>query len=273
MKQIYFSILSVFLLVACQKAGPKVQPGASPNFGNYPQTSMTIKEEGQLIGGPSAQGRVGGVLLENDLIRVIIQKPSATAGIGTFGGTIIDADRVRSAGELGNDHFGELFPLVNVEWTVNYYDYQVVLDGDAKVLRAQGIIDTYDYLDIDFITEVATTFTGQPLYFDDQFDDRRDPFNLEPNVRNVDPQVVTEYRLEPGKPYVRIDTTFTNLGSTPAKMPVGDFIVAGGALGLLIPGQGYSPSLMTQVDADTPRVLLVGLPGVDVSYGYFYDFS
>ena len=48
--------------------------GMNPNFSGFPDTPFTIYEEGQLIGGPTAQGRIGDVLLANDRIRVIIQK-------------------------------------------------------------------------------------------------------------------------------------------------------------------------------------------------------
>ncbi|MBI4125280.1 MAG: hypothetical protein HY466_05055, partial [Deltaproteobacteria bacterium] len=82
---------------------------------SVPDTPLTIRDRSQLIGGPAAQGRLGDVLLSNDKIRVIIQKPSKNAGIGSFGGTIIDAYH---AGGGEGDQWGELFPMVNVEWTI-----------------------------------------------------------------------------------------------------------------------------------------------------------
>ena len=267
-----FSLCALILLASCTGKKAIEGGGLSPNFGATPKTALTITDESQLLGGPAAQGRVGDVLLANDQIRVIIQKPSKNAGIGSFGGTIIDADR-----GIGNqDNFGELFPLVNVEWTVNYTDFDVIndgADGSAKILRANGLIDVYDYLDVDFIGEVATTLVGQPLYFADRFDDLRDPFRVDADLRNIDPHVVTDYRLDPGTNYVRIDTTFSNTGDKPVAMPVGDYIVGGGQVSVFIPGMGYTPQLITQAQGDAPAVLFPGFPGVDISYGYFYDLS
>jgi len=250
--------------------------GPSPNVSGYPDTPFTIKDESQLIGGPVAQGRVGDVLLQNDKIRVIIQKPAKNAGLFSFGGIIIDADRVRSPGEAGHDEFGSIFPLVNIEWTINYSNYEVTgtgEDGGPKILRAYGKIDVYDYLDLDFVSEVAQGIAGQPITFSRRFDDRGDPFTVYDNLKGISPDVVTEYRLDPGTNYVRMDTTFKNQGDTDALMPVGDIINGSGELNLLIPGLGFSPDLMTQAAGDTPALIYSGFDGVDVSYGYFYDLT
>lgn len=246
----------------------------TPDFSVYPDTPFTIHDERDLIGGPVAQGRVGDVLLKNDRIRVIIQKPAKNSGVNSFGGNIIDADQVRSSGEAGQDNFGSLFPLINVEWTVNYYNYEVVSegsDGSPKVLRAYGRIDAYDYLDLDFIGEVAQGIVGQPLSYSNRFDDRRDPFDIYDDLMGLSHEVVTDYTLEPGKNYVRIDTTLANKGGEGVKLPVGQFINGSGQLSMLIPGMGFTPDLMTQVGGATPAIIYAGFDGVDVSYGYFFD--
>lgn len=245
----------------------------SPTGLSAPDTPLTIRENSQLIGGPAAQGRLGDVLLSNNKIRVIIQKPSKNAGIGSFGGTIIDAYH---AGGEGKDQWGELFPMVNVEWTINYYTYEVPAgmdgsNGGAQVLRAEGIIDTYDYLDLDWIADAASAVLNQQVAFADRFDDRRDPFQVNEELRDLPPEVVTEYRLDPGKNYVQIDTTFANPSDHPIAFPVGEFLVGGGALQLLIPGVGFAPEAAQQIGNPTPAVIYSGFDEGDVSYGYFYD--
>ena len=244
-----------------------------PNFSGYPDTPFTIRDAKDLIGGPVAQGRVGDVLLKNERIRVVIQKPRKNSGVNSFGGNIIDADLVRSSG-AGQDNFGSIFPLVNIEWTVNYHNYEVLSegkDGGPKVLRAYGKIDAYDYLDLDFIGDVAQGVAGIKIAFNNRFDDRDNPFSIYEDLKAVSWDVTTDYTLEPGKNFVRIDTTFSNVGEVDAKFPVGQFINGSGQNSILVPGVGFTPDLMTQVGTNTPAVIYAAFDGVDVSYGYFYD--
>jgi hypothetical protein len=247
----------------------------SPDFSDYPKTPFTIYDESDLIGGPVAQGRIGDVLLSNDRIRVVIQKPSKNSGLNSFGGNIIDADLLRD-GKEGYDNFGSLFPLVNIEWTVNYYNYEVISTGEngsPKTLRAYGKIDVYDYLDLDFIGEVAEAIVGQRIQFSNRFDDRRNPFEIYDDLKGVSREVVTDYILEPGKNYVKIETTYMNDGDGEARMPVGQFLNGSGEVSTLVPGVGFSPDLMTQVGTNTPAVIYAAFPGAKVSYGFFYDAS
>jgi hypothetical protein len=85
-------------------------------------SARRVEARHELIGGPRALGEVGDWLLENDQIRVIVQDQGFSRGFGVFGGSLIDADRVRpsttvgqSAGGTGNDMFGELFPAFFLE--------------------------------------------------------------------------------------------------------------------------------------------------------------
>lgn len=71
-----------------------------------------------LIGGPAALSQVGDFLLKNDKIRFIVGGPEHSWSFGVYGGSVIDADLVRSDGRFqagaGKDAFGELFPTVNL---------------------------------------------------------------------------------------------------------------------------------------------------------------
>lgn len=266
-------LLLILALPAC--SGGKGGVG-DPHFSSTPKTPFTIDDESQLMTGPLAQGRIGDALLQNDKIRVVIQKPSKNAGVNSFGGNIIDADRVRSSQEKSYDQFGSIFPFINIEWTANYYNYEVINDGKedgVKILRAYGKLDVYDYLDLDFVGEVAEGAVGQMLTFSRRFDDRGNPFEIYDDMKGLDHEIVTDYILADGTNYVRIDTTLKNNGDDPVSIPVGDVVNGSGELHFLIPGVGFSPDLMTQAGADTVGLVYEGLDGIDVSYGYFYEFS
>ena len=272
LRPIIIVVAATLLFAACSGGS---REAVDPNVSGYPDTPFTIRSEKDLIGGPVAQGRVGDVLLKNDRIRVIIQKPRKNAGLNSFGGNIIDADLVRSGGS-GQDNWGALFPLVNVEWTVNTTTYEVIAegkDGGKKVLRARGTIDVYDYLDVDFIGDAAKGVAGVEIVFPNRFDDGRNPFEIYDDLRGLSREVTIDYTLEPGKNVVKIETTFTNNGEEDARFPVGVFINGSGQNSTLVPGVGFSPDLMTQIGTNTPAVLYAAYDGVDVSYGYFYDAS
>lgn len=74
--KISFRFLCIFaLLLFTSCSGSKGGHLFNSDGSLYPVTPFTITDDSQLIGGPVAQGRVGDVLLQNDRIRVIIQKP------------------------------------------------------------------------------------------------------------------------------------------------------------------------------------------------------
>ncbi|MDO8493770.1 MAG: carboxypeptidase regulatory-like domain-containing protein, partial [Deltaproteobacteria bacterium] len=271
MKKLLLSFLVLSIAACSQNKGEEGIPLASVGV---PETPLTIHDPSQLIGGPMAQGRVGDVLLSNSKIKVIIQKPTKNAGIGSFGGTIIDAYPANK--KEGQDQWGEIFPMVNIEWTVNAYNYEVPAgmegkEGGPQVLRTQGRIDVYDYLDLDWVADAASAVLNSQISFADRFDDRRDPFKVHDELRDLSPEVMTEYRLDPGTNYVQIKTTFSNPSKQTISFPVGEFLVGGGALQLLIPGLGFSPPPTAGIGDNTSAVIYAAFDDGDVSYGYFYN--
>lgn len=273
MVKLYKILLLGLLLTACHGQQDSLN-SFSPALVGPPETPFTIHDPSQLIGGPIATGRMGDVLLENDKIRVIIEQPGKTPWVANFGGGIVDADLVRESG-VGEDNFGFMHPIINIEWSVNVYNYEVVADGKdggPKILRTYGAIDVFDYLDLDFLSPIAKAITGQTLYYDSQFDDATDPFNLT-ELRSVNTNVMTDYILEPGTNYVRIETTFENLGGEDTTFLVGDFVNGSGQVMFLVPGMGFTPEMTPQIQGNTPALIYVGFEGTNVSYGYFYDIS
>ncbi|MBI2342733.1 MAG: CehA/McbA family metallohydrolase [Deltaproteobacteria bacterium] len=254
-------------------------------------TPYTVQSSHQLIGGPQSAGREGDVILSNDIIRLVIQQYGRYPGISSFGGNIIDADWVRPSMQ-GEDQFGYMWPLVNIEWTINGLDIMafesfdldqflggtltpladMLPDGETPVIVVRGVIDVYDYLDLDFLEPIAHATTGQTISYDPQFDDLFAPFQSTA-LRGIRPETYTLYRLPKHESYVEITTTIFNDGDEPVTMPVGDFLNGSGALQLLIPGLGFSPPLEEQLLGDTPAVIYVADTTSLVSYGYFYRFE
>lgn len=121
-----------------------VLPLAGAGCGEDPEPvaqAMVISERDELIGGPSALGQVGDVLIQNDLIRVIIHDAGFSRGSGIFGGDVLDVDLRRPVEEgdrvegNGHDAFGELFPALFFQ-AAAVDTVEVVSDGsDAGVSR------------------------------------------------------------------------------------------------------------------------------------------
>lgn len=225
-----------------------------------------------VISGPLSQGAVGDILLQNDQVRLTVQKPTRNSGVALFGGNIIDADRFRPSSQPGQDQFGVFFPLINLSWTANYQRLEIINADFANgpvVVRATGILDVYDYIQTNIIVPFAKIFAGADLGFSDQFDDSFNPFKNIIAVRDLNPIVVTDYTLKSDASYVIVETKFRNNGEAPIKMPVGDWVNGSGTLELFVPGNGF---VRTQ-QVDNAKALIYGgmEDNVGVSYGYFYN--
>lgn len=99
----------------------------------------------QAVGGPKAVAREGDLVLENDHARIAILSARNSLGPGLYGGSIVDADILRSdprygAGQ-GRDQLAELFPTVNMNVAHPPEGAVEILsdgsDGEA-VVRMQG---------------------------------------------------------------------------------------------------------------------------------------
>lgn len=274
-----FIFLSLF---SCGGNGGGGSSGISgvfgPNVSGDPflfRGAGVIGDSQYLIGGPLAQGRVGDILLQNDKIRLILQKPRRNAGVPLYGGNIIDADILRPKNEPGNDHFGITFPLVNVSWTPFYQKLEVLNSDFANgpvVVRATGVLTVYDYIQTSIIVPFAHIVKNVQLFFPDQYNDVLNPFQNMPKLQKISTTIVTDYILRSDRNYLIIQTHFLNNGDKPVAMPIGDWLNGVGGLETFVPRQGFTGQGLYSPDGGAPAVIFSGLETTTgVSYGYFYD--
>lgn len=233
-----------------------------------------IGENKYLIGGNIAMGRTGDVLLQNDKIRLVIQKPRRNAGVPLYGGNIIDADITRGKGEKGQDNFGITFPLINVSWTPFYKKLEILNADFANgpiIVRATGVLDVYDYIQTSIIVPFAKAFSNAPLYFPEQFDDVLNPFANMPKLRKVSTTVVTDYVLRSDRNYLIIQTHLFNTGTEPIGIPFGDWLNSSGTLETFTPFTGFTGQ-GAYMDDSVPALTFPAMEtDVKVSYGLYFD--
>ena len=163
---------------------------AGCNDGDALLRAKQIESQTELIGGPTARGKLGDFLLENDRIRAIVAGYGATWAAGIFGGTLVDLDLRRTRAEYayghGKDAFAESFPTLNLiivdpeselrrlqpkdgggfEMVLDEARIEVVKDGsdgEQAVVRVQGaggyLFDVLKYLNRGFLD----SFLNAPL--------------------------------------------------------------------------------------------------------------
>lgn len=181
-----------------------------------------ITDAGDLIEGPLAHGRVGDWLIENSLVRFIVQDVAQRdmLSVGGFGGNVIDLELKSNP---GNDNFIEIQPMLNLETVQNAQTIEVVNDGQdgtPAILRTCGPDDLLDFVN------PSSTIRDAGITVDPNLDD---------NDQSV--ESCTEYRLDPhvdpATPpirWLRMETTVANVGSQTELMLVGDWYNPGGQL-------------------------------------------
>ena len=185
-----------------------------------------------LIGGPSALGEIGDFLLENDKIRVIIQDKGFSRGFGVYGGSLIDADRVRPTrpgdadGGQGRDVFGEFFPISFVEALVpdDVRVHRSGADGGPAVVRVTGYGGN-------FLT-LTRTLNHVILNSHELPDDPLDALNINNLVGDPKLRYQVDYSLSPGKRFVDIKVRVENLSDDVLYMPPETGKLLLGVLGL-----------------------------------------
>ncbi len=183
------------------------------------------------VDGPNSRCRVGDYLLSNDKIRVVVQdiQRNYLGGIGQFGGQIIDADLVRTVG-ADRDNFEEWAVSLNVESTAHYTSITVLNDGSnggPAVIRATGVDDLLDLLNPSSV--IADFGILLPPTVDD--------FDIPVTVH-------TDYILEPGASFVRVDTTVQNTDVSSLDIFFGEFLNGSGQVELFQSGYGFGEPLI-----------------------------
>ena len=217
------------------------------------------------VGGPMSRCRLNDYLIRNDKIRVIIQDIQRNLfGIGQFGGQIIDGDIVRTSGP-DRDSFEEWSISLNIESTAHYTALTIVNDGSdggPAILRATGVDDLLDFINP---SSVVASF-GFPL-----------PASA--NDNNIPVTVSTDYILEPGTNYVRVETTVQNLGATLLSLFFGEYIDGSGQIEMFQPGYGFGEPLVGTRCPVAGHLNLCNFTaysgfadGDGVSYGYIHNF-
>ncbi|MCP5467917.1 MAG: hypothetical protein H7A32_01445 [Deltaproteobacteria bacterium] len=253
-----------------------IEPGVfGPNVSGTPDEfrgAGIINQEEFLIGGPLARGIQGDILIQNDKVRFVIKQPGRMAGIGSYGGHVVDADLFRPKSEPGQDNFGFIYPLLNIAWTTNCPRIEIVNDkfeNGAVTVRTVCSLDVYDYIMTKVITMFARISEGEDiiLNYDERFDDALDPFNFYEDLRAVNPVVVTDYTLKEGSSYLIMETKIENRSEDKVPFPVGDWVNGSGPFEMFVPQQGFVNSALV----DKPYALVYQKLEDDakVSYGYF----
>jgi hypothetical protein len=266
-------------------------------------SARLITNRAQLVGGDRALGDVGDYLLENDKVRIVIQKPGFSRGFGVYGGSLIDADLRRpfengTSGEpSGNDQFGELFPAFFVQ-AVNVD--RVVIEADGKNggparLVAQG--EAGDFLELAALRDVLElaallnrAVTGSNVDFQSLTSQARLRYS-------------TVYETEPGKRWITIRFKVENVSSRELKfpsefatellglaglptggfrVPIGDVALFGATSAVWIPGIGFDSRFGLE-DSYAKKIDFPAFPGViaewvasrgnGASYGLLVDPS
>lgn len=210
-----------------------------------------VGHRSELIGGDRALGDLGDVLIENEKIRVVIQREGFSRGFGVYGGSLIDADLRRPKEEgnslngVGNDQFAELFPAFFVQ-AVAVDEVKILNDGSdggPAQVEASGVAG--DFLELVGVLNRAVTGSNS------QFDNPDSPprirystiYELEPKSQHI----ITRFRVQnisdrplafPGR-----DAVFLlNLLGLPLNgftVPVGDIALFGATSKVFIPGVGF----------------------------------
>ncbi len=209
----------------------------------YPEAQWAaariITDDADLIGGPVAQGAVGDALLANARVRFIVQDPARARGFMPYGGTVIDADIVRAAGEPGQDRLGEVAPIAGYIRFVDAESMEVIHDGSGgrpAVVRVTGVD------------------RGMPLL--------ESALALQPTEVTVQ----VDYILEPEAASLIIESTITYVGDGSFQsVKPGDGIMLGDFLQLC-----SGPEEGCDDDASGKTGVLGGYAAGVVSYGYFH---
>jgi len=240
-----------------------MQYGSSA-YGKSASVKQIADANADCVKGPLSRCRADDYLMKNDKIRVVVQSIQRNLfGIGQFGGQIIDGDIVRAPLDPDRDNFEEWSTSLNIENTAHYTALTIINDGSnggAAILRATGVDDLLDFLN------PSAVVAGFGFPFPSALDDKDLPVTI-----------TTDYILEPGKNYVRVETTVHNTDPGPLNIIFGEFMSGSGQVETFQGGYAFGEPLVTSKcsSASPAPCDFVAYSGYDeadgVSYGYINE--
>jgi hypothetical protein len=239
-------ILLILFLSACSDSSDS-NDGSTPM---EPQSNISarVATEADLLSGPLARGVPGDYVLENENLRVIIQKPGRQwLSIGTFGGNIIDVSRKDENGELLPDHLEEFVIGLNIENTPNYADVRIEKngsDGQSALICATGPDDLLE------LANASSAALELGVELPPSADDTDLPVDIE-----------TCYSLEPGARYVVMDTSITNQGGNELAIFLTEYLNGSGQVEFFQPYAGFGEPLFTPSCPEATYVACDALEG------------
>lgn len=237
-------LLTALILAACDSDSNNNRNNNQPEPEPPPQPTASARQVDSaedLLQGPLARGRDGDYVLENDLLRVIIQQPGRQwFGLGTYGGNIIDASTRNPDGSFNPDHLEEFITGINIENTANYTDITISNDGDngePAVICATGPDDLVE------IVNASSTIRNLGADYPASADDRDLPLEIE-----------TCYSLDPEEPWVTMDTTLRNSSGDDLPIYIVEYLNGSGEVEAFQPNAGLGEPLLTATCPEETRV-------------------
>ncbi|MCA9515427.1 MAG: carboxypeptidase regulatory-like domain-containing protein, partial [Myxococcales bacterium] len=203
-----------------------------------PISVRRTETEADLVTGPVPFGRLGrSYVLENGLVRFLVQDAGASAVYQLYGGSVVGADNARAPGLPGESVLRELFPVV--DFRVHAPDTVTIVadgsDGERGILRLEGPLASSKIIAV--LDAVAGT---------------------------ADLRVAVEYELGRGARDLIIRTIIENPTDEEVSVLAGDFMVASNLLQIFAYGPGFATGGTL---GDTQWL---AFRGEGVSYGYVY---
>nr|MBP6725329.1 carboxypeptidase regulatory-like domain-containing protein [Halioglobus sp.] len=235
---VYTLLLGCLLLVACDDNNndravvPTPTPTPAPTPAPAVAVARVAAQAADLLQGPLARSRIGDFVLENDLLRVIIQKPGRNwFGVGTYGGNIIDVSRKQADGSFLPDHLEEFVTGINIENTPHYTEAEITnpgADGEEAQLCVRGPDDLLEY------ANASSKIRDFGFPYPASADDRDLPLDIE-----------TCYSIGANQPYLTLDTRLINTSSEEVSLWWVEYLNGSGEVQAFQPQAGFGEPLFT----------------------------
>ncbi|MFT5575690.1 MAG: hypothetical protein ACI89D_001209 [Bermanella sp.] len=263
------SLLALLTLVACDNSDSRssAAPSTPAASGVTSDCALArvVNGAADLVPGPLARGVVGDIVVENQLMRVIIQKGGRNwFNIGQFGGNIIDAVPKAADGSLAaEDHYEEASLGTNIESSPNYESVVIVSAGgegaDGKcvpaVVRATGPDDLLDFVN------GSSAIRDLGFSFPQSADDVDLPITIK-----------TDYTLDAGQSAVTMTSTLINESASDLNIYLAEYVNGSGEVELFQYGYGFGEALITAPCDSCRSIIYAGHEGGSgVSYGIVHN--